>query len=64
MKTSRVGVTYKMGFELDDWIYCTLYVHNSELQAVTALLLISTHFTVTHALGFSVFTSRILSKDL
>jgi hypothetical protein len=22
---SRVGVTYKMGFGLDDWIYCTLY---------------------------------------
>jgi hypothetical protein len=22
---SRVGVTIKTGFELDDWIYCTLY---------------------------------------
>jgi hypothetical protein len=27
-------VTYKTGFGLDDWIYCTLYIHNSELQAI------------------------------
>jgi hypothetical protein len=24
---SRVGVTYKTGFWLDDWIYCNLYIH-------------------------------------
>jgi hypothetical protein len=24
---SHAGVTYKMGFGLDDWIYCTLYNH-------------------------------------
>jgi hypothetical protein len=29
-----LGVTYKTGFGLDDWIYCTLYIHNSELQAI------------------------------
>jgi hypothetical protein len=37
---SRVGVNYKMGFGLDDWIYCTLYIHNSGLQVITALSLI------------------------
>jgi hypothetical protein len=31
---SRVGVTYKAGFGLDDWIYCTLYIHNLRLQAL------------------------------
>jgi hypothetical protein len=24
---SNVGVTYKTGFGLDDWIYCTLHIH-------------------------------------
>jgi hypothetical protein len=37
-------VTYKTGFGLDDWIYCTLYIHKSGLQAITALSLISTHY--------------------
>jgi hypothetical protein len=34
---SRVGglrVTYRTGFGLDDWIYCTLYIHNSGLQVI------------------------------
>jgi hypothetical protein len=31
---SRVGVNYKTGFALDDWIYCTLYIHNSGLRAI------------------------------
>jgi hypothetical protein len=31
---SRVRVTYKMGFGLDDWIYCTFYINNSGLQAI------------------------------
>jgi hypothetical protein len=61
---SLIRVTYKAGFGLDDWIYCTLYIHNSALQAFTALSLIYTlQFTVTHALGFSVFTSRILATN-
>jgi hypothetical protein len=29
---SSVGVTYKTGFGLDDWIYRTLCIHNSGLQ--------------------------------
>jgi hypothetical protein len=24
---SRIGVTYKTGLGLVDWIYCTLYIH-------------------------------------
>jgi hypothetical protein len=31
---------------------------------ITALSLIYTQFTVTHTLGFSVFSSRILATDL
>jgi hypothetical protein len=30
---SGVGVTFKTGSGLDDLIYCTLYIHNSGLQA-------------------------------
>jgi hypothetical protein len=29
---SHIGVIYKTGFGLDDWVYCTLYTHNSGLQ--------------------------------
>jgi hypothetical protein len=31
---SRVGVTYRTGSGLDDWIYCSLYIHNSGPQAI------------------------------
>jgi hypothetical protein len=34
-----IGMTYKTGFGLDDWIYCNLYIHKSGLQPITALLL-------------------------
>jgi hypothetical protein len=27
-------VAYKTGFGLDDWIYCTLYIHNLRLQVI------------------------------
>jgi hypothetical protein len=37
---SRLGVTYKTGFGLDDWIDYNLYIHNSRLQAITELSLI------------------------
>jgi hypothetical protein len=59
-------VTYKMGFGFDDWIYCTLYIHNSELQVIQRHRW-TTHtsqFTVAHALCFSAFASRILPTDL
>jgi hypothetical protein len=55
-----------MGFELVDGIYCTLCINNSGLQAIQRYRW-STHtlqFTITHALRFSVFTSRILATDL
>jgi hypothetical protein len=51
---SRVWINYRRGFGLDDWIYCTLY----------AVDLHTSQFTVAHALGFSVFTSRLLATDL
>jgi hypothetical protein len=57
---SRVGLIYKTGFGLHDWIYCTLYIHNSGLQDDLQTI----QFTVEHALGYRVFTSRILATDL
>jgi hypothetical protein len=39
----RVQFTYKTGFGLDDWIYCTLYIHNSGLKAIQRYRY-STHF--------------------
>jgi hypothetical protein len=43
----------------------TLYTHNSGLYAITALSLIYTLYSSPlHALGFSVFASRILATDL
>jgi hypothetical protein len=42
---SCVGVTHMTSSGLDDWIYCTLYIHNSELQAIQRYRW-STHFAV------------------
>jgi hypothetical protein len=65
---SRVGVTYKTGSGLDDWIYCTLYIHTTrdyrQYNAIADLLAHTLQFTVTHALEFSSFISRILATDL
>jgi hypothetical protein len=62
---SRVGVTYKAGLGLDDWIYCTLYIHTvRDYRQYSSIAILHTfQFTATHALGFSVFTSRILATD-
>jgi hypothetical protein len=58
-----LSVAYKTGFGLDDWIYCTLYIHTTrDYRQCSAIADLHTlQFTVTHALGFSVFTSRILA---
>jgi hypothetical protein len=63
---SRVGMIYKTGFGLDDWISCTLYIHTvPDYRQYRAIFdLHTSQFTVAHALGFSVFTSRILATDL
>jgi hypothetical protein len=37
LSLSRVGglcLTYKTGSGFEDWIYCTLYIHNSGLQVI------------------------------
>jgi hypothetical protein len=59
-------VDYKRGFGLDVWIYCTLYIHTvRDYRQYSAIAILHTlQFTFTHALGFSVFTSRILATDL
>jgi hypothetical protein len=53
-------------FGLHDWIYCTLYIHTTRdhRQYSAVAILHTLQFTVTQALGFSVFTSRILATDL
>jgi hypothetical protein len=55
-----------MDFVLDDWIYCTLYIHTTrDYRPYSAIATLHTlKFTAAHALGFSVFTSRILATDL
>jgi hypothetical protein len=40
-------LTYKTGFEIYVWIYCTLYIHNSGLQAIQCYCW-SAHFTLLH----------------
>jgi hypothetical protein len=57
---------YRWSFELDDWIYSTLYIHTTwdYRQYNTIADLPTLQFTVTHTLGFSVFTSHILAMDL
>jgi hypothetical protein len=59
-------VTYKMGFGLDDWIYRTFYIHivRDHRQYRAIAILHTFQFTVARALGFSIFTSRILATDL
>jgi hypothetical protein len=62
----RRGVTYKTCFGLDDWINCTLYIHTLGTTGnYSDIVIVHTfQFTVAHALGTSVFTSRILAMDL
>jgi hypothetical protein len=54
------------GFELDDWIYCTFYIHTLKTTDNYAVIAIppTLQFTVAHALGLSVFTNGILTADL
>jgi hypothetical protein len=66
---SLVGVlrvTYKTGFGFDDWIYWHL-IHSQLGTTGNCRAIANFHtlqFTVTHALGFSVFASCILTTDL
>jgi hypothetical protein len=47
-----------------DWIYCTLFTQLGTTGNYSAIAYLHTlQFTFTHALGFSVFTSRILATD-
>jgi hypothetical protein len=65
---TRKGFAWRiiMGSGLDDWFYCHLYrytVRDYRHYSAIAILHIS-QLTVAHALGFSVFTCRILATDL
>jgi hypothetical protein len=61
---SHVGVTYKTGFGFDDWIYCHLIHATRDYRQYSAIAILHTfQFIVTHALGFSHFTSRLLATD-
>jgi hypothetical protein len=60
-------VTYKTGFGLDDWIYCTLHIYTTKDYRQSQRYRYCTHtfqFTFTHALRFLAFTSRVLATDL
>jgi hypothetical protein len=57
--------TYKTGSGFDDWIYWHLIRTTRNYKQYSAVAdLHTSQFTVTHAVGFSVFTSRILATDL
>jgi hypothetical protein len=61
----RLCVTYKTGSGLDDLIYWHLIHSTGNYRQYSAITdLHNLQFTVTHALGFSVFTSHILATDL
>jgi hypothetical protein len=56
---------YRRGFGLDDRIYWHLIYTTPDYRQYSAIADLHTlKFTFTHALGFSVFTSRILATDL
>jgi hypothetical protein len=60
-------VTKIMGSGSDDWIYYHFGYTLSLLITINTALSLYLHnfqFTVAHALGFSVLTSRFLAKDL
>jgi hypothetical protein len=66
---SHVTSTYETGFRLDDWLAGfsdTLYVYTVRdyRQYNDIAILHNLQFTVAHALGFSVFPSRILATVL
>jgi hypothetical protein len=53
------------GFKLDSWIYPHLINTTRNYRQYSPVADLHTfQFTVTHALGFPVFTSRILATDL
>jgi hypothetical protein len=62
------GVTYKTGFGVDGMIgFIVPYSHNAGLQEIhrdRRFTYFYIYFTITHALGFSAFSSRILATDL
>jgi hypothetical protein len=65
---SRVWVTYKTGFGLDDGFIapytCTFTQLRNTGNYSAITILHALQFTVAHALGFSVFNSRILATGL
>jgi hypothetical protein len=60
------GVTNKTGSGLDHWIYSHLIPTSLGSTGNYSVIadLHTPQFTVTHALGFYVFTGRILATDL
>jgi hypothetical protein len=55
----RLGVIYKMGFGLDDWIYCNLYIYTIRVYRQLQRYRYSTHFPV-----HSYTRTRVLSLHL
>jgi hypothetical protein len=50
---------------MDDWIYCTSYIHTLGITDKSDIAILHIlQFTVAHALGLSVLTSRTLATDL
>jgi hypothetical protein len=58
---SCVWLTYETSSLLHDWTYCTFYIYT--VRDCWQHSAIALRFNVEHALGFEVFTSRILVTD-
>jgi hypothetical protein len=61
--------TNKMGSSSDDWIYSQLVTHSLIITLKYSLYSAVSHlhqlkFTIAHALGFSLSTSRLLVTDV
>jgi hypothetical protein len=61
---SHVGVTYKTGLGVVGFIVPYTFTTRDYRQYSSIAIVHTSQFTVTHALGFPVFTSRVLATDL
>jgi uncharacterized membrane protein required for colicin V production len=61
-----ICMAYTTGSGLDNWVYCTLYIHTTrDYRKYSAISILHTfQFTVIYALEFSVFINRILATVL
>jgi hypothetical protein len=58
-----VCMTYKTGFNLDYWIYCTRDYRQLQRYRYSLRFMFTVTHTHTHTLGLSIFNNRSLATD-